>query len=233
MTHAALMAGLSAAVYMDWPKARLRAAELGMPVVDTVSHNDVEAMFCMGSTGPRHGPIRDSAAIAFRGTQFTSLHYRDIANNFGRPVLWAGPGRAHSGYATQLERLRDRAADWFEDVPSHVPLYITGHSLGGSVAGLFAAWAVGARGGNIAGLYTFGAPKAATREAWAWLWFAGHVPRIEVYQMKADFAPWWPPSFSLTQPAKPIKLKSPDDWTGPLRRHDVDRYERAIRLLAA
>ena len=224
MTHAGLMAGLSAAVYMDWPKARLRAAELGMPVVDTASHNDVEAMFCMND---------QRASIDFRGTQFTSFHGRDIANNFGRPVLWAGPGRAHSGYATQLERIRDRAADWFEQVPSHIPLDIAGHSLGGSVAGLFAAWAVGARGGKIAGLYTFGAPKAATKSAWQWLHVGEQVPVIEVYQMKADFAPWWPPSFSLTQPAEPIKLKSPDDWTGPLRRHDVDRYGRAALLHAA
>lgn len=225
----AVLAALAGIVYLDWGEAARRCAELGVPMLEHASHRDVEAMHCRAERGGWE-------AILFRGTQFTSLHLRDIANNLGRPKAWAGPGLAHSGYAAQLERIRDYAAVWFDDCPDQVPLYVAGHSLGGALAGLFAAWATGTARARVAGLVTFGAPKTATAEAWRWLDVSygggGTIPHIAVYAIRGDFAPYWPPSFILTQPAEAVALDSPDRWTGPLRRHDVARYATALARLA-
>lgn len=226
----AVLAALSAIVYLDWSEAALRCAEIGVELAGIESHRDAEAMHVYAGGGRW-------AAIVFRGTEFTSFHLRDIANNLGWPRPWAGPGRAHSGYAAQLERIRDRAAEFFDDTENDVPLYVAGHSLGGALGGLFAAWATGTQRGRIAGLTTFGAPKAASAEAWSWLRRPGSGPgvgpRIAVYRIRGDFAPYWPPSLMLTQPAESTVLDSPDRWIGPVRRHDVDRYATAMARRAA
>lgn len=230
----ALLAALSRAVYFDWPKAEQAVAVMGVPMIEHASHRDAECMLVMAEDG-------SFAAIVFRGTEFTDRHYRDIWNNAGRPQAWAGAGLVHSGYLAQLERIRDRAAAWFEKVPSSCPLYVAGHSMGGAVGGLFAAWAIGVRGGKLAGLATFGAPKAGSARAWAPLRQAARrdtargLPDgfdLGIYRIRYGFAPYWPPSLKLTQPAEAVVLPSPNRWLGPIRRHDVDNYVEAVRAHA-
>ncbi len=231
----ALLVDLSRSVYLDWPRAERAAAFIGVPMLEHASHRDAECMLVKAED--------DSfAAIVFRGTEFTDRHYRDIWNNPGRPQAWSGAGLVHSGYLAQLERIRDRAAAWFEEIPSATPLDVAGHSMGGAVGGLFAAWAIGVRGGKLAGLATFGAPKAGDAKAWAPLReavtsSAGAAPGsgfdISIYRIRYGFAPYWPPSFRLTQPAPAVVLpSSPDRWRGPIGRHDVSNYVKAVRAYA-
>lgn len=168
-------------------------------------------------------------ALAFRGTQVASgFSLVDLAANLGRPTLWAGPGFAHRGYVQHLERVRFQARRFAEQAAGELPLYVTGHSLGGALATLYAAW-VGADdtwGHNLEALVTFGAPKALSRNGAAAI--DCHVRR---YVIPMDFAPRWPPSLILRHPAPAIRLDAPSWWPGPISRHGVGQYVRALAPL--
>lgn len=136
------------------------------------------------------------AAIVFRGTQVTeNPSLLDLLSNLSLGAHpWDGPGRAHAGYAAHFSMIRDVARDAAEKVDPAVPLVVAGHSLGGALATLYAAWC----DHRLARLVTFGAPKAVNKEA------ARHVLAtcaVDRYVVRGDFAPSWPPSWTLTHPA--------------------------------
>ena len=94
--------------------------------------------------------------LAFRGTAdlrnwLTDLDWPKI------PLYWAA-GKVHRGFNTALESVAEQldAAIHPED-PRR--LWITGHSLGGALAMLFALRLKIRRGREVAGVYTFGQPR--------------------------------------------------------------------------
>ena len=54
---------------------------LGLRLVESFARNDTEALLVAGS---------EYTALAFRGTEATRLHWRDLKSNLGIPVRWAG-----------------------------------------------------------------------------------------------------------------------------------------------
>src|SRR5690606_26853984 len=123
-------------------------------------HAGTQAALCRADDG-------SAAALVFRGTEATRWRLLDILANVkvvGRP--WAGDGWAHRGYADALSRLSYPARRMADGVSSAIPLFVTGHSMGGALATLYAAWVTADHldGHRMAGLITFGAPKAATGE---------------------------------------------------------------------
>lgn len=127
------------------------------------------------------------AVLAFRGTQ---KDYLDILTDVAvlqRP-LPDEAGQVHGGFLRALRRIwgswlpvpareADLSAEWLsadgvsdgfrelraleEELGEQVPLYVTGHSLGGALATLAAHKAPAAFGGRTA-LYTFGSPRVAS-----------------------------------------------------------------------
>jgi hypothetical protein len=94
----------------------------------------------------------DAAVVAFRGTD----DIRDwLANLNVDRVDWFG-GNVHRGFHLAEESLAGRV---LERLPENTtPLWITGHSLGGALATLF-AFRLQRAGHNVCGLYTFGSPR--------------------------------------------------------------------------
>ena len=167
------------------------------------------------------------ATLVFRGTEASGGSVSDLLSNFGVPVRWAGAGRAHSGYDAHFSMIRYTARLLAERVPSDVPLYVTGHSMGGALATLYAAW-VGSGGPEDHGLralVTFGSPKALSREGSSTI-----ACEIRRETNAYDFAPHWPPVPGLAHTAPDrIELDS-GGWPGPVTRHRTDKYIRAVDL---
>ena len=158
-------------------------------------------------------------ALVFRGTEATRFNLADIWSNVGWPRAWQGKGKAHSGYADAFADIAWHAHDLIQYVAPDQPLYVTGHSMGGALATLYASWAKH----RLDGLVTFGAPKAVDARAAANI----RTP-IRRYVLPMDFAPSWPPVI-LTHPAPETRLPSTHWWPGPLSRHGVGQYLDAFR----
>ena len=221
------LARLSAWVYEDRELFEVLVEEAGGELVETFDHAGTQAALVRAPAW---------AALVFRGTEATGDSWFerlvDFRSNLGvMSTLWAGPGRAHAGYAAALSRVRWDARRMAGKVSSDVPLYVTGHSLGGALASLYAAWvkADSEYGHEIAGLVTFGAPKAATAAAYE------PIPTDKVlrFVMPMDFAPSWPPSLTLDHPEPEVRLDAPGWWPGPISRHSVGGYVSAVQAACA
>ena len=214
------LAWLSEIIYDPWPELERSLNRVGWEmIVDPFDHAGTQAMLVESKD-------RAAAALVFRGTQATGKSWRERTIDFAAnvrvcPSLWAGPGRAHTGYAAALSRIRAPARRMAEMIPQDTPLLVTGHSLGGALATLYAAWATH----RIAALVTFGAPKAGTDAALSQV-IARDIRR---YVMPMDFAPSWPPMPGFSHPSVAIRLNSPEWWPGPVSRHSIGGYVEGVR----
>ncbi len=109
----------------------------------------------------------DRIVVAFRGTDDLEDARLDLM--FRRRQMTPAPGKYHRGFVRALD-------DVFWQIYSKVqfnhrkPLYVTGHSLGGALAVLFAARLVAIGGPHkLQGVVTYGAPRVANIAAAAWI----------------------------------------------------------------
>lgn len=107
-----------------------------------------------GDTGP------GMAVVSFRGTEstrdwMTNLDLRQdsvMSRNTENP---ATVGNVHAGFHNAFQSVEEQLTGALAEC-EHLPLYITGHSLGGALATL-ATWYL--KGDRLAACYTFGAPR--------------------------------------------------------------------------
>lgn len=202
---------LASLIYQDWPECQDGVAGLGYPNFQKWDHADTQAMLVWNG---------DEAALVFRGTEASKARWRDLWSNLGYPVVWAGPGRVHSGYLHAFNRIGFDAINAASRL--EVPVHYGGHSMGGCVATLGAAF----KPGIPTCLWTFGAPKALDRVA-----AAAITCEVRRYTNRFGFGPHWPPSAMLNglghPAAPPIRIDS-GGWPRPVTRHDIDRYYAAL-----
>ena len=207
---------LSDLIYDNWKDVRHRLNGIGFSMLgEPISHAGSECMVV--SDG-------NVAFLVFRGTEASKGSLSDIISNVGFPRTWAGQGLAHSGYNRHFSMIRHTARERAELVNSAIPLHITGHSLGGVMATLYAAW-VGSGGPDdhkIMTLLTYGAPKCLCEAALMTI-----KAKTYRYTNKYDFAPHWQPGFILKHPEPQVKVDS-GGWIGPVSRHGSGRYIQAL-----
>lgn len=108
---------------------------------------------------------RDGAVdlLAFRGTEPTNWNDWKTDLNIARERYQLGSlnaGKIHSGFKKALEQVQTRIAEARQRHTDR-QVYVTGHSLGGALAVLWAA-SQSEHPTRIAGVYTFGAPRVGT-----------------------------------------------------------------------
>jgi hypothetical protein len=96
----------------------------------------------------------ERAYLVFRGT-VTATDWLVDALSF--PFFWP---LQHFGFGFGWRALRGDVMEWIGKLPREMPLFVTGHSLGGALAHLAALHLAG-QGRPIAQIITFGAPKFA------------------------------------------------------------------------
>lgn len=105
--------------------------KLGYTNVEIMVEGNIFGYFAFNST-------KNCAIIAFRGTNelkdwFTNTHMT------GRVLTRDGRLSAHSGFYNAMVSLRDRAYLHLRNyTDANTTIWVTGHSLGGAIAGLFA-----------------------------------------------------------------------------------------------
>lgn len=208
---AALLSGL---IYQPWDGVYKGLTSMGLDMIrEPFDIEGSQGMLVLG---------KGEAYLVFRGTEASGLKLRDVWSNFGLVQDWVGAGKAHSGYAKHFSYIRKPARTFAEQIPTPIPLYVAGHSLGGVLATLYAAWV--SSGGpddhKIKGLITYGAPKGLNAEGYSTI-----ACRIDRVINRYDFAPHWPPIPRLTHPrVAPVKVNS-GGWPGPVSRHSITKYQ--------
>lgn len=164
----------------DTARAKLLDASGLTEIAYLQGSDDARALLCMPTAG---GP----RILAFQGTQFTRWELASIFANLDFDTVDLGGGRlVHGGYYSQVQGL----APLLDGQPA--PDIVTGHSMGGSMAELYANRDGAAR---YMLLLTFGAPKCANAAFWA----AARNPPVRIVNER-DPAPLWPPWDGVTQP---------------------------------
>lgn len=127
-------------------------------VCSPIRRGSTEAFICIN---PK------ALVVVFRGTDEAEDAKLDLM--FRRTKMAPAPGTFHRGFVRALDEV-------FWQIYSKVqfhhdkPLYVTGHSLGGALAVMFAA-KLQAMGGphNLKGVVTYGAPRVANMTAARWI----------------------------------------------------------------
>ena len=100
--------------------------------------------------------------LVFRGTEVDD--FRDLWADLDAKLVRANGGDAgekiHNGFQNAFERVRSEIEQDLKKNPD-LPLYITGHSLGGALA-IVATWFIASN--SLGACYTFGGPRVGTVE---------------------------------------------------------------------
>ena len=120
--------------------------------------------------------------LAFRGTESSS--WKDIKTDINAvKIQSAGGGKVHQGFHSAFEKVYYQIQEELnKDSLSDIPLFITGHSLGGALAVI--ATKRLQHGGGIAACYTFGSPRVADEK-----WFESVKTPIYRVINSADMVP--------------------------------------------
>jgi hypothetical protein len=111
----------------------------------------------------------DSAILAFRGTRVSGferldhlfsrpwLNYHDLKTDASfAPVPFSPEGAVHGGILQGFDRFWTRHGGRVQRAVDHVPLLLTGHSLGAALATVAGA---ARRFGSTVAIYSFGSPR--------------------------------------------------------------------------
>lgn len=151
---------------------------LDIKLIQTLDSNGTQAMIVA---------FKDYLVLSFRGTEATSI--KDIKSDARatRKECVSG-GHVHSGFSDAYDEVHLDIVRFLEKAEyKNIPLFITGHSLGGALATV-AAKRLKHQGG-LAACYTFGSPRVGDP-----LWIESIKTPVYRIVNAADCVPMLPPS---------------------------------------
>ncbi len=178
------LAEASTLAYADEDFVRSRFREAGLPEVTFFEKGSTE---CYVANNDRF------AIVAFRGSEISRKREKrdlnevvaDLKTDIDfRLTDWERGGKVHRGFKEALDEVwPDLLAHIREIQGKGCKIWVTGHSLGGALATLFAG-----RYGTVQGVYTFGAPRVGNED------FREHFDR-DIYRFvnNRDIVPRLPP----------------------------------------
>ncbi len=113
--------------------------------------------------GEFHGFVaarRDAIIVAFRGTESVGNALTDAETSLVHNPFFSG--LVHSGFAGAVQAVYPTVRVLVSTVGSNLPVFVTGHSLGGAMATLVAN-RLASEGFLVRAVYTFGSPRAGDR----------------------------------------------------------------------
>jgi hypothetical protein len=154
----------------------------GFSLIKTYNREDTQAFLAK-----RDGDEIGMVILAFRGTE---MNPRDIHSDVNAVlVTLSGEEKVHSGFLKAFNHVSDAIAD---DLAKNkgVPIYITGHSLGGALAVMATRLLVSDSQGAC---YTFGGPRVGNAKV-------DDQIKTPIYRIvnSADLVPRVPPAFVIT-----------------------------------
>ncbi len=154
----------------------------GFTLLKTYNRNDTQAFLAKrGGEGGNRMLI-----LAFRGTEINPKDIRTDAN--ATLTTLNGEEKVHSGFLKAIGHVRDAIA---KDLAQHkgIPVYITGHSLGGALAVLATRLLASDSHGAC---YTFGGPRVGTEQV-------DDQIKTPIYRVvnAADLVPRVPPTYII------------------------------------
>lgn len=172
------------------------------------------------------------AILVFRGTSRFE-HWFSNLNTL--QTLWPSGGMIHTGFKNEFDRIQHELSEILSEV--HIPLFYTGHSLGGAFATLTAS-IIPPRA-----VYTFGSPRVGNAA------FRDSLASVNLYRIATenDIVTTVPPSrppfyFCHAGEAKKTSFRNRDEifydnnilnLSEPLTFSFVKRFARAPHFLAA
>lgn len=131
--------------------------------------------------------------LVYRGTITNQQKWADLAIGTVKAPSLGVPGRIHRGFRNEFKSLRREVEPILSSFATEEkPIIMVGHSLGGALANLTAAWWV-AKGHLAPYLVTFGQPRVGDEEFSQWFTRSMDKRFLRVIHKK-DIVPWVPPS---------------------------------------
>ncbi len=182
-----LMARCSQLAYVEFesgqePQLRAGLQELGLTYLQPFSKNATCAYLARNE---------HFAVLAFRGTtkDFRTI-LADIKIRFYRDKFGA---RTSTGFSEAYKFVQQEIAKAVDTLEPDLPLYITGHSLGGALAAIASTRILPSD--RVAACYTYGCPRVGDGEFTLQLW------KVPVYRQvhRSDVVPHAPLAFGYRQ----------------------------------
>jgi predicted lipase len=181
--------------------------------------------------------------IAFRGTEGGNLFDWWTDLKFRKREIPNVPGRWHRGFITATHQLTLQLISRIHADHGKRRVYLTGHSMGAAMAGVFAAYLTRLdMDETVWGIALFGCPRFTNREGAKWLTekYRGMIHRWSVLGDRVTGIP--PASFGYRHVGRNHLLAGPKRWwydrlrivTQSLlrfRNHDIKTYIKKIGTL--
>ena len=165
----------------DTETLRNALALANFELINTYNKKETQAFLAK-----RADPSNPMLVLAFRGTEMNSA---DIKADLRANLISAdGAEKVHKGFKNAFEAVRQCISADLKKCPN-IPIYLTGHSLGGALAVIAARYLAS---DSLGACYTFGSPRVGNLE------FSKKI-KTPIYRVinSADIVPRLPPAFLI------------------------------------
>lgn len=153
-----IFAELSAAAYLKPTPAKKQFRACGYKMLEFIDRQGAQVYLLSSLTKPKTVPAH--FVLAFRGTELSEpsdIKSDLIAGKYNAEV----EGKVHRGFREECNKVSSEIFEAIKNITPESELYITGHSLGGAMATIYASRL---QDYHPVTLVTFGSPRVGTKK---------------------------------------------------------------------